>query len=60
MDEYDDETNLETDLGADSLDLVEITTALEQFLGCELTAGEVEHLATIHDWIKVAENHQPQ
>jgi acyl carrier protein len=44
------------DLGADSLDLVEIMMALEEEFDLEMTDEEAERLLTISDMIEYAED----
>ena len=44
------------DLGADSLDTVELVMALEEEFGAEIPDEEAEKLATVGDSIKYIEN----
>lgn len=44
-------------LGADSLDLVEITMAVEEEFGIDIPDEEAEKLLTVQDWITHLENH---
>lgn len=41
------ETRLREELGADSLDFVEITYAIEEQMGCDLSAAVMEDLETV-------------
>jgi len=61
---YDDvnpETNLYKELGADSLDRVEITMKLEDEFEVEIPDSEMEDVATVEDFVNVidkAKGHQ--
>lgn len=44
------------DLGADSLDLVELVMALEEEFGAEIPDEEAEKLTTVGDAVKYIEN----
>jgi len=46
------------DLGADSLDIVELVMALEEAFGQEIPDDEAEKLVTVGDVIKYTEDHQ--
>jgi acyl carrier protein len=46
------------DLGADSLDTVELVMAFEEEFGMEIPDEEAEQLQTVGDAIKYIENHQ--
>lgn len=46
------------DLGADSLDTVEITMALEEKIGVEIPDEDAEKLATVKDAVDYLESHQ--
>jgi acyl carrier protein len=46
------------DLGADSLDLVEIMMAIEENLGIPIPENEQEKIKTVGDVISYIENHQ--
>jgi acyl carrier protein len=46
------------DLGADSLDLVEIIMAIEEAFGLEIPEGEQEKIKTVGDAIAYIEKHQ--
>jgi len=45
------------DLGADSLDLVEIMMAIEEHLGIAIPENEQEKIKTVGDLIAFVENH---
>ena len=53
------ETNLVDDLGADSLDIVEIAMVIEEEFGLELSDEEVQQLKTINSVIQYVDNHDP-
>jgi acyl carrier protein len=42
------------DLGADSLDMVEIVMAVEDEFGIEILDSEMAQLSTVQDWINLA------
>lgn len=46
-------SNLAADLGADSLDIVEITMAVEQEFDVQLDDEETEKLNTVADWAEL-------
>lgn len=46
------------DLGADSLDTVELVMALEEEFGVEIPDGEAEHIRTVEQAIAFVEKHQ--
>ncbi len=46
------------DLGADSLDTVELVMAFEEEFNCEIPDDEAEKIATVQDAIKFIEAHQ--
>jgi len=46
------EANLVDDLGADSLDVVELVMALEEEFGVEIPDEEVENIRTIRDVVE--------
>lgn len=50
-----DDTNLITDLGADSLDQVELVMALEEEFGVDIPDEDAEHLKTIGEILRYAE-----
>ena len=45
------------DLGADSLDTVEVVMALEEAFGCEIPDGAAEKITTVKDAIGFIEAH---
>ena len=54
-DEVTLETSFEDDLGADSLDVVELMMALEDEYGITLPEGEVENVKTVQDIVSMME-----
>lgn len=46
-------STLAADLGADSLDIVEIAMAVEEEFEVQLSAEEVEKLNTVADWVEL-------
>lgn len=48
-DEFEESSNLKDDLGADSLDMIEIVIASERDLGIVLSDEEVEKIQTVGD-----------
>ena len=48
------------DLGADSLDTVELVMALEEGFGMEIPDEDAEKIATVKDAIAYIEAHQPK
>ena len=57
----EDEVNLESsfvdDLGADSLDTVELVMALEEEFNCEIPDDEAEKITTVEQAIDYINNH---
>ncbi len=47
-----------SDLGADSLDLVELIMAFEEAFGCEIPDEAAEKIATVADAVKYVESKQ--
>ena len=47
------------DLGADSLDTVELVMALEEEFNCEIPDEEAENIKTVGDAIKYINQHKP-
>ena len=45
------------DLGADSLDTVELVMAFEEEFGCEIPDEEAEKILTVEDAVKYIESH---
>ncbi len=54
------EASFVDDLGADSLDTVELVMALEEEFDCEIPDEEAEKIATVEDAIKYIESHVQQ
>jgi acyl carrier protein len=50
-DEVKDESSFTDDLGADSLDTVELVMALEEAFGCEIADEDAENIKTVQDAI---------
>jgi acyl carrier protein len=55
-DSISESSHLIDDLGADSLDLVEISMAIEEAFGLEIPEGEQEKIKTVADAIAAVEN----
>lgn len=54
------EAKFDADLGADSLDAVELVLALEEEFGCEISDETAEKLVTVADAVKyIEENYRP-
>lgn len=49
-----DDANLSTDLDADSLDSVDVTMAIEDELGIELSDELCAQCETVGDWVKMS------
>ena len=49
------EASFTSDLGADSLDKVELVMAFEEEFGCEIPDEEAEKIATVKDAVKYIE-----
>ncbi|MDD5644365.1 MAG: acyl carrier protein [bacterium] len=56
--EVTNEASFIDDLGADSLDTVELVMALEEEFNADIPDEEAEKLKTVGDVIKYIENHQ--
>ncbi len=52
------EASFTADLGADSLDTVELVMAFEEAFGCEIPDEEAEKITTVADAVKYIEEHQ--
>ncbi|MGI6046256.1 MAG: acyl carrier protein [Eggerthellaceae bacterium] len=52
------EASLTDDLGADSLDAVEITMALEDAFDVSIPSEELENIKTVGDIVNYIESHQ--
>ena len=50
-------SRLVEDLGADSLDTVELVMAFEEEFGCEIPDEEAEKILTVEDAVKYIEAH---
>ncbi len=56
-DQIPDDAKFVEDLGADSLDQVELVMALEEAFGTEIPDEDAEKLATVGDAVKYIESH---
>lgn len=54
--EVKEEAKFIEDLGADSLDVVELVMALEEKFGCEIPDEEAEKIQTVGDAVKYIES----
>ena len=52
------EANFVEDLGADSLDVVEMIMALEERFGIEIPDNEAENIKTVQDVVNYIEKHK--
>ena len=52
-----DEASFIDDLGADSLDTVELVMAFEEEFGSEISDSDAEKILTVGDAVKFIENH---
>ena len=52
------EANIQSDLGADSLDIVDLVMSLEEEFDCEIPDEEIENIKTVGDIVKYIEDHQ--
>ncbi len=57
VDEIKEESKFVEDLGADSLDVVELIMELEEKFDIEIPDSEAENIATVGDAIKYIESH---
>lgn len=55
--EVNNEASFVDDLGADSLDTVELVMALEEEFGCEIPDEEAEKITTVQEAINYVEAH---
>ena len=53
-----DEASFIDDLGADSLDIVELVMAFEEEFGVEIPEDDAEKIATVNDAIEYIDNHK--
>lgn len=51
------EANIQSDLGADSLDIVDLVMSLEEEFDCEIPDEEIENHKTVGDIVKYIEDH---
>lgn len=58
VDEVKNESSFNDDLGADSLDVVELVMALEEAFGCEIPDEEAEKITTVQAAIDYINAHQ--
>ena len=58
VEDLTEETSFSDALNADSLDLFELTMALEEEFGIEIPAEDLEHLTCIEEVAKYIEEHQ--
>ena len=56
--EVKNESSFQDDLGADSLDIVELVMALEEAFGCEIPDEEAEKITTVQLAIDYVNAHQ--
>ncbi len=52
------ETSIINDLGADSLDVVDLLMSIEDEFEVEVPDEEIENIKTVDDLVKYIENHQ--
>lgn len=50
------DSNIQNDLGADSLDIVDLVMALEEEFDCDIPDEEIENIKTVGDIVKYIEN----
>ena len=55
IDDINDNTNIMDDLGADSLDVVEMLMAIEETFGVSVPDEEIPNLKTVRDLIEYVE-----
>ncbi len=53
-----EETNIEEDLGADSLDVVDMLMSLEDSFNVEIPDEEIENIRTVGEVVRYIEAHQ--
>ncbi|MBR5768154.1 MAG: acyl carrier protein [Clostridia bacterium] len=54
--EISEHSKLSGDLGADSLDIVDLLIAIEDRFGCSIPEEDVEDLVTVSDLVEYVEN----
>lgn len=52
------DANIQNDLGADSLDIVDLVMSLEEEFDCEIPDEEIENIKTVGDIVKYIEDRQ--
>ena len=52
------EASIQNDLGADSLDIVDLVMSLEEEFDCEIPDEEIENIKTVGDIVKYIADHQ--
>ena len=52
------DASITADLGADSLDVVDLVMTLEEEFECEIPDDEIENIKTVGDVVKYIEEHQ--
>ena len=57
-DDITDASNIQDDLGADSLDVVDLVMALEDEFDVEIPEDQVENIKTVGDIVKFIEDKQ--
>ena len=58
VDEIDYESNIIDDLGADSLDIVDLVMSVEDEFGIEVPDEALENMSTVEDMVKYIEDHE--
>ena len=58
IDKIKDESSFQDDLGADSLDIVELAMSLEEAFECEIPDDEAEKISTVKQAIDYIVEHQ--
>lgn len=57
-DDITEASNIQDDLGADSLDVVDLVMALEDEFDVEIPEDQVENIKTVGDIVKIIEDKQ--
>ena len=55
-DDITEDSNIQDDLGADSLDVVDLVMAIEDEFGVEIPEDQVENIKTVGDIVKFIED----